>query len=76
MNTQPRSTFEKQGQEEVKIDQFDFTDMQDIVRESTSIENLKLGDIIDAQDYLGDWYLAIIIDEVSATSKQVHFLPY
>lgn len=50
--------------------------MQDIVRESTSIENLKLGDIIDAQDYLGDWYLAIIIDEVSATSKQVHFLPY
>ena len=31
---------------------------------------------MDAQDYLGTWYLSIVIDEVSTSQKQIHFLPY
>ena len=50
--------------------------MQDIIRQTTTIEKLKVGDILDAQDYLGSWYLAIVIEEVSSSSKQIHFLPY
>jgi hypothetical protein len=37
---------------------------------------LSIGSILDAQDYLGNWHLSIIIDEKDATHKDVHFLPY
>ena len=50
--------------------------MQDIIRNPTTIQDLKLGDILDAQDYLGSWYLAIVIEDSSPSSKQIHFLPY
>jgi hypothetical protein len=42
----------------------------------TSIEMLNVGCILDAQDYLGNWHLAIIIDEKDARTKEVHFLPF
>jgi hypothetical protein len=35
-----------------------------------------VGSILDAQDYLGNWHLAIIIDEKDAPTKEVHFLPF
>jgi len=50
--------------------------MKDIIRKPSSIEELKMGDILDAQDYLGSWYLAIVIEDTSQSTKQIHFLPY
>lgn len=35
-----------------------------------------MGSILDAQDYLSNWHLAIIIDDKDARSKDVHFLPF
>lgn len=37
---------------------------------------LLVGNILDAQDYLGAWHQAIVIDEKGQNSKQVHFLPF
>jgi len=80
MNAQPRlGTFENTRVETKNpsaLASFDFSDMKDIIRKTTTIGELKLGDILDAQDYLGSWYLAIVIDDISSTSKQIHFLPY
>lgn len=42
----------------------------------TNLEQLKVGSILDAQDYLSNWHLAIIIDEKDARTKDVHFLPF
>lgn len=80
MTTQgSRSAFDNQKVDDKNrhlLDKFDFTDMEDIIRATTTIEELRLGDIIDAQDNLFNWYLAIVIDENSPTNKQIHFLPY
>ena len=35
-----------------------------------------MGTILDAQDYLGIWHLAIVIKEKNAKERDVHFLPY
>ena len=35
-----------------------------------TIESLPVGSILDAQDYLGVWHLAIVIDEKEPDSKQ------
>lgn len=40
------------------------------------IDKLQVGNIIDAQDYLGNWHPAIVIDERSEGSKFLHFLPF
>lgn len=32
--------------------------------------------MLDAQDYLGAWHLAIVIDEKGPDCKQMHFLPF
>jgi hypothetical protein len=38
---------------------------------------LRVGNICDAQDYLGNWHIGICIDDnPQAASKQMHFLPY
>lgn len=79
MNAQPGDgTFANQrpDSKSTALENFDFSDMQDIIRKPTTIEELKMGDILDAQDYLGSWYLAIVIEDTSQTSKQIHFLPY
>ena len=41
-----------------------------------SIEELNVGCILDAQDYLGAWHLSIIIDEKTPKQKEIHFLPF
>lgn len=43
------------------------------------MEQTRVGDIIDAQDYLGSWHLAIIIDEKNSprgSERWLHFLPF
>ncbi len=39
------------------------------------MEQTRIGHILDAQDYLGGWYLAIIVDEKNR-ERILHFLPY
>ncbi len=39
------------------------------------VEQLLVGNILDAQDYLGAWHLAIVIDAKGA-ARQIHFLPF
>jgi len=34
-----------------------------------TVEMLRVGNILDAQDYLGNWYVAIVIDESGPTQK-------
>lgn len=36
---------------------------------------LQIGDILDAQDYLGNWHLAIVMDE-DGDDRKIHFLPF
>lgn len=79
MNAQPGdAAFANQRTDSTStaLENFDFSDMKDIIRKPSLIEELKMGDILDAQDYLGSWYLAIVIEDTSTTSKQIHFLPY
>jgi hypothetical protein len=38
---------------------------QDVIKEFCRVEQTKIGNILDAQDYLGIWYLAIVLDEKS-----------
>jgi hypothetical protein len=43
------------------------------------VENLKLGNVLDAQDYLDNWHLAIVVDDNlgrDPLSHQLHFLPF
>lgn len=47
-----------------------------VLEEGVSVAALRVGNIIDAQDYLGSWYPAIVIDEKDQDQKQIHFLPY
>lgn len=42
----------------------------------SSLDQLSVGSILDAQDYLSNWHLAIIIDEKDSRTKDVHFLPF
>lgn len=34
-----------------------------------TVEQLRVGNILDAQDYLGNWHVAIVIDENGPTQK-------
>lgn len=52
---------------------------EDVIRDYCRVEQTHVGNIIDAQDYLGSWYLAIIIDEKSgprSSERLLHFLPF
>lgn len=42
------------------------------------VEQTKLGDILDAQDYLESWYLAIVVEEKNGpkSERKLHFLPF
>jgi hypothetical protein len=31
----------------------------------STVESLRVGNILDAQDYLGNWHCAIVVDESS-----------
>ena len=38
---------------------------EDVLREYFRVEQTRVGNILDAQDYLGTWHLAIVIEEKS-----------
>jgi hypothetical protein len=58
----------------VDIDLKTHSDM--VASNISSIEQIKLKNILDAQDEYGKWHLAIVIDEKEAGDKELHFLPY
>ena len=50
-----------------------------MIIDSCNFEDIKIGDILDAQDYLSNWYLSIVIDaktQNQKTEKKIHFLPF
>lgn len=51
---------------------------EDVIKDFCRVEQTHVGNILDAQDYLGSWYLAIIIDEKNGPRSEriVHFLPF
>lgn len=51
----------------------------DVIKDYCRVEQTRVGHIVDAQDYLGSWYLAIIIDEKNqfkSSERLIHFLPF
>lgn len=70
------------------IDDLNLTTSDDIVNEERPLAQLRLGNILDAQDYLGSWHLSIVISEGanaessasgrknSSESRTLHFLPF
>lgn len=50
--------------------------MQGVITQECSLMLLQVGNIVDAQDYLGSWHLSIVIDEDGLNKKMIHFLPF
>lgn len=48
----------------------------DVIKDYCRVEQTRVGSILDAQDYLGNWHLAIVIKEKAGGERDVHFLPY
>lgn len=46
-----------------------------MILDHCKVSDITVGNILDAQDYLGVWHLAIIIGE-QGLERSVHFLPY
>jgi len=49
--------------------------MKGVVTSDTPVHKLSIGNIIDAQDYLGSWHLSIVIDE-EGPQKWIHFIKF
>lgn len=50
-----------------------------VILEYCRVEQTRIGNVLDAQDYLGAWHLAIVIEEKNSPQKperKIHFLPY
>ena len=67
----------------VTLETLDVAGSEDIVDDERILSSLRIGNILDAQDYLGTWHLSIVIDDgTSATNDQpseqktLHFLPF
>ena len=65
------------------MESLDVAGSEDIVDDDRILSSLRIGNILDAQDYLGTWHLSIVIDDgTSATNDQpseqktLHFLPF
>lgn len=41
----------------------------DIIKEYCRVEQLRVGNILDAQDYLESWYLAIVLEEKNESQR-------
>ena len=78
-----------QNHSEVGRVAFDSLDLQggdDIVNDERPISQLHVGNILDAQDYLGSWHLSIVIDDgsnsdaggqtLNTDQRSLHFLPF
>ena len=66
-------------QSRVIIDQLDLRSTDDFVDDDRPFTALRIGNILDAQDYLGSWHLSIVIDvgsKESGEKKTIHFLPF
>jgi hypothetical protein len=48
---------------------------QDVIKQYLRVEQTQVGNIIDAQDYLGNWHLAIVM-KANNQDRDIHFLPY
>ena len=66
------------------LENLDLQSADDIVEDARPLSALRVGNILDAQDYLGSWYLSIVIEDGTSTeSSQItqdqrvlHFLPF
>lgn len=56
--------------------QSDLAAHPEVLTESVTLQELQVGHICDAQDYLGHWHLSIVIDEKSPDKRTLHFLPF
>lgn len=50
----------------------------DVIKEPCNLVQTHLGNILDAQDYIGTWHLAVIVDENNSPKEErlIHFLPF
>ena len=67
----------------VTLETLDVAGSEDIVDDERILSSLRIGNILDAQDYLGTWHLSIVIDDGTSTTndqpseqKTLHFLPF
>ena len=70
----------------VALDSLDLQGGDDIVNDERPISQLHVGNILDAQDYLGSWHLSIVIDDgsnadaggqtLNTDQRSLHFLPF
>ena len=51
------------------LDQLDLQSTDDIVEDGRPITALRVGNILDAQDYLASWHLSIVIDDGTSTES-------
>ena len=49
-----------------------------ILKEYCRVEQTRVGMVLDAQDYLGSWYLAAVVEEKNGqrAERKLHFLPF
>ncbi len=53
-----------------------------LTKGNLSVSELKVGNILDAKDYLENWYLAVVIEDMAETDQpgdakvKLHFLPF
>jgi len=47
----------------------------DVLTQIVPLEQTRVGHILDAQDYLGQWYLGVVIGG-SGAERVIHFLPF
>lgn len=48
----------------------------EIIKEYCRLETLATGNILDAQDYLGSWHLAIVIEDSAPLERKIHFISF
>jgi hypothetical protein len=52
---------------------------EDLIKDYCRVEQLRDGSILDAQDYLGTWHMAIVLETKQGNGgmeKKLHFLPF
>jgi hypothetical protein len=48
----------------------------EIIKDNCRVESLQMGNILDAQDYLGTWHLAIVLDDSQPLERKIHFISF
>ena len=65
---------DKKREQQIK-EVIDFEKHSDVLKQYQRVEQVPVGQIIDAQDQYGAWHLGIVIDERN-TERKIRFLPY